>query len=69
MAGAATAAADEAAAAAAGLTTALWRAAHALAPPAPATERPTSAPGPYSATAAREAAPPNGGAGQLDRRG
>lgn len=64
------AAATEAAADAAGLTTALWRAAHVLSPAAAATGRSAaSAPGPYTASVAREAAPPTGGAGQLDRRG
>lgn len=52
-----------------GLATALWRAAHALAPAAP-NERPAPAPGPYQVAAAREEAPPvTGGAGHLDRRG
>lgn len=54
---------------AAGLTTALWRAAHALSPASTPADRSAAAPGPYSATAAREAAPPAGGAGHLDRRG
>lgn len=54
---------------AAGLTTALWRAAHALSPAAAANERSAGTPGPYTAAAAREAASPAGGAGQLDRRG
>ncbi len=54
---------------AAGLTTALWRAAHALSPAAAVGEPRVGVAGPYSVSAARDALPPEGGAEHLDRMG
>ncbi len=54
---------------AAGLTTALWRAAHALSPPAAAGEPRVGVAGPYSVNAVRDSLPPESGADHLDRMG
>ncbi len=54
---------------AAGLTTALWRAAHALAPAAALAEPAAELAGPYAVTSVREPTSPGGGVGHLDRLG